>query len=182
MRRSLSASVRPAAFRRSLLTPLVLAAALAAAPASPAFAGVDSFGLWAGAFDVLDSGSSTEVGAEVVFGSFAGGDRPVRWALHPAVGVMGTTDDAIYAHAGFRLELPVGERWTVSIQEAAGWYDRGEDKDLGGDFQFRSGIEAAVDLSPRHSLGLLFYHLSNAGIDDRNPGAESLVVTWRLGF
>jgi hypothetical protein len=164
---------------------LSVAVALLAVSTVPARAGVDSLSLWAGSFDVLSSGSSTEIGAELRFDSFAKGERPVRWSLRPAIGVMGTSDDAKYAHAGFRLDLQLSgafDRVILTPQVAAGYYDRGDDKNLGGNLHFRSGIEAAVRLTDRQSLGALFYHLSNAGIDERNPGGESLVLTWSVAF
>lgn len=174
--------------RPSFLFPSLVAVLLAAF-ATPAHAGIDSVAVWAGSFDVLDSEESTELGAELRLASFARGERPVSWRLRPAVGVMGTSDDALYGHVGFRLEVPIPGPWggrrdrvVLTPQVAAGYYDRGDDENLGGNLQFRSGLEAAVRLTRRHSLGVLFYHLSNAGIEDRNPGVESLVVSWSVTF
>ncbi len=166
-----------------------LAVALLAAVAAPVRAGVDAVAVWAGSFDVLGSEDSTELGMELRLDPFVRGERPVSWSLSPAAGVMGTSDDALYGHVGFRLELPVPGPWggrrdrvVLTPQVAAGYYDRGDDEKLGGNLQFRSGLEAAVRLTRRHSVGVLFYHLSNAGIDDRNPGVESLVVQWSVTF
>ena len=53
---------------------------------------------------------------------------------------------------------------------------------LGGHFHFRSGLEASYRLGRRQRLGLLFYHLSNAGLRELNPGEESLVAQWTLSF
>jgi len=156
---------------------------LAPFSAVPAEAGVvDSLSLWRGAFDVLESNWSTELGGELRFASVATGEAPTRWTLRPAMGVMGTSEDAVYGYAGFRLELPVNDWLTLTPQLGAGYYDRGEDKDLGGHFHFRSGIEATLRVTGRHSVGVLFYHLSNAGIDNLNPGEESLVATWSVSF
>ena len=59
----------------------------------------------------------------------------------------------------------------------AGPYLRGRGKDLGHVFEIRSGLEIAYRFNNRSRLGLLFYHISNAGLgDDRNPGAEALSV------
>jgi hypothetical protein len=174
--------------RADLLTTLSLAAVLLTAATVPARAGVHSLSVWAGSFDVLSSGSSTELGMELRFDPptpSMQGERPFPWSLRPAVGVMGTSEDAVYGHAGFRLDLPLAGRLgriTVTPQVAAGYYERGDDKNLGGSFHFRSGLEVSARLGRRQSLGLLFYHLSNAGIEDRNPGTESLVVTWSVAF
>jgi hypothetical protein len=61
---------------------------------------------------------------------------------------------------------------------AAGYYERGDEKELGGSVQFRSGLELSYRLSPAHSVGAVFYHLSNAGLERPNPGSESLVLFW----
>lgn len=172
---------------RPTVPSLFFVAVLLTVFATPAWAGVDAVAVWAGSFDVLGPEESTELGAELRLDAFARGERPVSWSLSPAVGVMGTSGDVLYGHVGFRLDLPVPwggrrDRVVLTPQVAAGYYDRGHDENLGGDLQFRSGLEASVRLTRRHSLGVLFYHLSNAGIEDRNPGVESLVLQWSVTF
>ena len=46
--------------------------------------------------------------------------------------------------------------------------------------QFRSGIEAGWRFGKGLRVGLELYHLSNAGLEDLNPGEESLVLTFAL--
>jgi hypothetical protein len=91
---------------------------------------------------------------------------------------MANTDGGLYGYAGFRLEVPVGRRWLVVPQTAGGVYDRGDGKELGGSIQFRSGLELAYRLTEAHSLGAVFYHLSNSGLERPNPGSESLALVW----
>lgn len=150
--------------------------------ATAARAGVRSFALWGGKYDAFETTNTTEVGAELRFDPWWSGEAPFRWSIVPAVGVMRTADDATFAHLGFRVELPLGDRFVLTPQFGAGYYDAGNDKDLGGHLQFRSGIEAAVRLNRQQRLGLLLYHLSNAGIESHNPGEESLVLQWTWTF
>lgn len=64
---------------------------------------------------------------------------------------------------------------------AAGPYLRGGGRDLGHVFEIRSGLEIAYRFNDRSRLGLLFYHISNAGLgDDKNPGAEALGLTYSI--
>lgn len=150
------------------------------APAAPASAAdlVDGFGLSAGVFNVLNSDSAAEAGFELRLRTLFEGTSERPWVLRPAVGAMATTDGTLYGYAGFRLEIPLGERWVLIPQTAAGVYDRGDGKELGGSIQFRSGLELGFRLTEAHSLGAVFYHLSNAGLEERNPGSESLALVW----
>jgi hypothetical protein len=149
-------------------------------PEAPASAAnlVEGIGLSAGTFNVLNSDSSAEAGFELRVRPFYEGTGERGWILRPAVGGMATTDGGIYGYAGFRLELPLGERWLLVPQTAAGLYDRGDAKELGGSIQFRSGLELSYRLTEAHSLGAVFYHLSNAGLEEPNPGSESLALVW----
>lgn len=157
---------------------LVLLSILAPASPAPAADLVDGFGLSAGVFNVLNSDSAAEAGFELRLRTLFEGTSERPWVLRPAVGAMATTDGTLYGYAGFRLEIPLGERWVLVPQTAAGVYDRGDGKELGGSIQFRSGLELDFRLTEAHSLGAVFYHLSNAGLEEPNPGSESLALVW----
>lgn len=170
----------------STKTGALAALALTVCLAGPADAAelVHGFALSAGVFNVFNDETSTEGGFELRIrplweGVAAGDERP--WLVRPAAGAMATSEGALYGYAGFRLELPLGERWTLVPQTAAGVYDRGDDKDLGGSLQFRSGVELYYSLGREHRVGIVFYHLSNAGFDRPNPGSESLILQWSWG-
>ena len=159
------------------LAAALLAAAFAAAPA-PAADLVDGFALSAGVFNVLNDADTAEGGFEARLRPLFEGAWSKPWVLRTAVGAMANTDGGLYGYAGFRLEVPVGERWLLVPQTAAGIYDRGDGKEIGGSIQFRSGLELAYRLDEAHSLGAVFYHLSNAGLERPNPGSESLALVW----
>lgn len=141
----------------------------------------------AGTFEVLDSVSAYEVGWELRFAPRRFRLLP-RWApdLMPTAGVMASSRGVIYPYAGFRFEVPLGDlwgsrwgsRWVVSPGAAAGLYYRDRGKNLGGALEFRSHIELAYLLPGGSRLGLCFYHLSNGGLFDFNPGTESAVLTY----
>lgn len=133
----------------------------------------------AGASEVLDSVNALEAGLELRFAARRFRLLP-RWLpdLIPTAGTMASSKGTLYAYGGFRFELPLGERWVLSPGTAAGLYYRNRGKDLGGPVEFRSHLELAYRLPGSARLGLCFYHLSNAGLFDHNPGTESLVLTW----
>lgn len=168
---------RPHRLRPAL--PLLTLLAVASAP-PPARAAdlVEGFALSAGVFNVLDADSSAEGGFELRLRPLYEGVGERAWVLRPAAGAMANTDGGLYGYAGFRLELPLGERWLLVPQTAAGVFDRGDGKELGGSIQFRSGLELCYRLDEAHTLGVVFYHLSNAGLERPNPGSESLALVW----
>ncbi|MES1245294.1 MAG: acyloxyacyl hydrolase [Acidobacteriota bacterium] len=133
----------------------------------------------AGTFEVLDSVSAYEMGWELRYAPRRFRFLP-RWApdLMPTAGVMATTRGVIYPYAGFRFEIPLGDRWVLSPGTAAGLYYRDHGKNLGGGLEFRSHIELSFRLPWQDRIGISFYHLSNANLFDFNPGTESAVVTY----
>jgi len=165
-------------FSPTLVAAVALTAALAAAPTARAANLVDGVALSAGSFDFLEGNRSGEVGFELRMREFGHGPAELPWVLRPVAGAMTTTKNALYGYLGFRVEIPAKGPWTLTPQFAAGVYDRGNEKDLGGSIQFRSGLELAYEVNPGNRVGAVFYHLSNAGLEQHNPGSESLVIFW----
>lgn len=102
-------------------------------------------------------------------------------ALVPAFGLMATEENAVYGWGGGALQIPVGRRWGLVPQFGAGLYHRGDAKNLGGSLEFRSGLGVVYRATDGVRVGLEFYHLSNAGLYDLNPGVNSLVLTLGVG-
>ncbi|HVF60477.1 MAG TPA: acyloxyacyl hydrolase [Thermoanaerobaculia bacterium] len=132
-----------------------------------------------GVYEVLGEHDVAEAGLELLGGPLPLPGLP-RFFPEPAPigGFMTNDDGSVYAYAGFRLDFPVTRRFTVTPNWAVGYYNQGEGRDLGGPVEFRSALDLAFRVSRHAAVGLSFYHLSNAGLYDLNPGSESLVVTW----
>lgn len=105
---------------------------------------------------------------------------PIGYGVRPMVGVFGTTDSAVYGYAGLHWDIKVTDQFYISPNFAAGLYGQGDGKDLGGAIEFRSGIELGYQMANRHRIGLSLNHLSNASIYDKNPGVETLIMTYSL--
>ena len=103
------------------------------------------------------------------------------WSLIPAFGVMGTEENAVYGWGGGALLIPINNQWGLVPQLGAGIYHQGDDKNLGGSLEFRSGLEVVFRASDALRVGLEFSHLSNAGFHELNPGVNSLVLTFAVG-
>jgi lipid A 3-O-deacylase len=102
------------------------------------------------------------------------------WIFQPMVGGMVTSDSAFNLYAGISLDVFLGKRLVFRPSFAPGVYRRGNGLDLGHTIEFRSGAELAWRFDDRSRLGLEIYHLSNAHIGDKNPGEESIVLTYSL--
>ncbi len=133
----------------------------------------------AGRFNVINKDPLPEAGWEVSFAPRKLRRLP-RWVpeLSPALGGMANSVGSLYAYAGFRFDVPLGESWRLVPQWATGLYYADGGRGLGGAVEFRSGLELSRKVSRRGRLGLLLYHLSNAGFYERNPGSESLVLMY----
>jgi len=104
------------------------------------------------------------------------------WIFKPFGGVMATSDAAFHAFAGVGIDLYFGRRFVITPSFAPGVYFRGSGKDLGYPLEFRSQLEFAWRFDDRSRLGISINHISNASIGDRNPGVESLAITYSLPF
>lgn len=158
---------------------------LAASPSPWRLGPPESVVASSGVFDPLvdGGGDSYEVGAEFRF-------APRRFQflpeflpeVSPTAGVIAGSRGALYFYGGLRFEVPLGERWTVGPSWAAGLYHRAVSFDLGGPLEFRTGIELAYRMANGSRLGVCLYHLSNGGLFERNPGSESLILTYSAGL
>lgn len=183
---------RPTLLSRHRLLPLALAAAalllfsriVHAQGARPTVGEILTpveVALAAGAFGVLDGDEAVgEAGMELRFAGAAARLFGERVWLEPAVGLTTNADGVLYGYAGFRMPFELGGGWRLVPQWAVGIYERNDGKDLGGAVEFRSGIELALRLGERQTVGLVVYHLSNAGIYRPNPGVESLAAVWSI--
>ncbi len=125
----------------------------------------------AGAYDIAKT-KSIEAGVEYRMRSRA-------WKLVPVVGAAATEDGAFWAYGGLRRPFRLGPGWRLTPGFAISLYEEGSTgKDLGGPVEFRSSIELARRFAGGSSLGLVFYHLSNASFYDDNPGSNSVILSW----
>jgi hypothetical protein len=158
------------------------AAALTALfPAAPVRAA--EFVLSAGEYDVEEARGDgpLEAGLLVRLTDTEVWRSKLGWALVPAFGVMATEEDAFFGWAGGSLQIPLHSQWGLVPQLGVGVYHRGDAKNLGGSLEFRSGLELVYRASDALRVGVEFYHLSNAGLHELNPGVNSLVLTFGVG-
>ncbi len=150
---------------------LALACVAAFAFATPAFA-TDYLTGYVGAYDVSQQDDSAAIGGvEYRY-------KDVFYGLRPLVGIMATTDSAVYGYAGIHWDVFLTDSIVVSPNFTAGGYSQGSGKDLGHGIEFKSGVELAYQFEDASRLGVAFNHMSNASIGSDNPGTENLIVTY----
>ena len=152
----------------ALLGALVL---IGAAPGPARAQDPDFLTFGAGAFDYNDDGS-----AGVISLAYLSAKR--LWILQPLGGFMVTFDGGVYGYAGLGLDVFFGRRIVATPSFSVGLYGQGDGKDLGHVVVFRSAIQIAYRFDDRSRLGVMLHHLSNAGLDDTNPGANTLMLTY----
>ena len=158
--------------RAVLLSFVILCSASSVAAQAP-----DGWAFSLGGFDIIDSDKAVEGGIEYRFKPF----RVWKLDFRPMAGVTMTGDGNIWGYGGLRYDLELGPHWALSPSFSISAYEQWDGKDLGGVIEFRSGLEVSYRFEGGSSLGLLFYHLSNARLYELNPGSESLVLVYSFG-
>ena len=164
-----------AGFRHALVvTPFAAAIMCAAGFGSTARAAEPSFLTFgAGIYDFSDEST----GVASVEYTHKGA---LLWKIKPMGGVLVTFDGALYGYGGFGLDIFFGRRIVLTPSLAVGLYSDGGGKDLGHVIEFRSAVKLGYRFDNRARVGIELYHLSNAGLDDINPGANALMLTYSM--
>lgn len=102
------------------------------------------------------------------------------WGMAVAAGLTVNDDKSAWIFGGLRRDFSLGGPWIITPAFAITLYEPGDGKDLGGPLEFRSALEIGYEWRSRKRLAFAIYHLSNAGIYDRNPGMNSLILTFSI--
>jgi lipid A 3-O-deacylase len=100
------------------------------------------------------------------------GLSPLVWRASTVSGLVASARGSFYMYGGLQLRFPLPYGIAASPSLAAGVYEEGSGLDLGHFLEFRSALLLEVPVSSRIRLSAVYYHLSNAGLADRNPGTE----------
>lgn len=99
--------------------------------------------------------------------------------IGPLMGIMANTDGGVFGYGGIYADIKYRKLVTTPFFTVGG-YHQGGSKDLRNTFQFRSGIALAYQFDKGSRLGVRFAHISDAGITDKNPGENELLLTYSL--
>ena len=154
------------------MKPLLLIAGLLS---TQLYAGEGALTMALGEFNIGQSGSTAMAQLEYRF-------APDWYGFRPQAGLFVTKDSASYWYVGAGYPYAINDNWTVTPSISAGYYNNGADKDMGCDVEFYSQLLLEYRLHNGASVGLGIGHISNAGIGDFNPGAETAYLGYRINF
>ena len=165
---------------RKRFLPFVVLPALALADAVPGWAAEHRMLLGLGAFSPTNN---KDLAAEARF-EYLSGLRlfenrfgPRFNGIGPYISLSANNDGGVYGAGGFFLDLEPYNRVFFRLFGGAGGYSEGDGRDLGGIFQFEVGATVAYRLQNEVEVGVMFRHISNAVIHERNPGVNSIMLT-----
>lgn len=95
----------------------------------------------------------------------------------PYVALNVNTDGGVFGAGGLFLDLRPLPGVYLRPFGGVGGYSEGDGRDLGGVFQFETGAAVGYRFDNQTEAGILFKHISNANINDRNPAVNSIMLT-----
>lgn len=108
---------------------------------------------------------------------------PASWSgFRPQAGLFFTVDSGAYFYTGIGYPFSINEEWSLIPSLSAGYYKEGAGKDLGNDVEFYSQLQLVYRLASDTRIGLGVGHISNAGIGDSNPGAETVYLSYSISY
>lgn len=90
------------------------------------------------------------------------------------------SDQEYYLGTGLLFDWYVTEHLFIEPSFGAGVYGEHHGINLGSVLEFRSGIECGYDMKESGRISVGFWHLSNGGFGDTNPGTEVIAIRYAL--
>ncbi len=94
------------------------------------------------------------------------------WHVRPMINLMTPEFCSLYAGMGLGVEIKATEHFLIIPNFMPGVYFKGSGRDLGYPIEFRSCIDLAYEWESCFRFGFQFFHISNASLSNRNPGAN----------
>ena len=92
------------------------------------------------------------------------------------------TRNVLYIGTGILLDIHLTDHWIITPSFGAGYYDKSRKIDLGYSLEFRSAFEISYHFMNKKRVGISFGHYSNASFGEKNPGVESLKISYSIPF
>ena len=104
------------------------------------------------------------------------------YIISPFYSIEITSDSAIYALGGIFVEEKISKSFYITPSFGAGFFSKGDGKDLGGSIEFRSTLELSYEMKSKNRIGISWGHISNANLGNKNPGVEILSLSYQTSF
>ncbi len=133
------------------------------------------FGL--GIYDIIDDEKAADFRVEYRHGT------PFIWEIKPFLAAEVTSHASVWAGAGIYMDLNLTDNVIFTPSFGAGVYAKGSsDLDLGYPLEFRSQLELSYEFENTDRISLGVAHISNASLDEDNPGTEILSLSYHIPF
>ena len=151
-------------------------------PSAQADEGNADISFYTGTFDVIDKEGDDQtslIGIEhknpdlfrdTVLGKFK-----------PITGAFVTGKSSVYLYTGVEGQYGIGPL-KILPSFAPGYYEKGDGKDLGSVFEFKSEIKIGLELFENSKLSYSYSHISNNDWGDTNPGTDNQQITFSKNF
>lgn len=139
--------------------------------------------LGAGAFEVAQGNNrAAEAYAAYRFSPRLLADKfgPVFRGIGPMIGLNANTDGGVFGYGDLFIDIRPTENIVIWPSAGIGGYREGNSRPLGGIVQFHAELFVGYSISEKQMLGISYQHVSNAGIHDINPTADSIYATYTL--
>lgn len=112
---------------------------------------------------------------------------PFRTFLGGQLAVFGVgqidNQGSVYLGLGLSNQWKIGGNWFAEGSFATGYYDAGSTGlDLGGNVQFRTLVGVGYQLTEQSRISLAVDHMSNASLEELNPGIDKVSVRYSRKF
>ena len=96
--------------------------------------------------------------------------------ITPQLSIISPRLHSIFVGIGLGVEIPVFTKMLLIPNFSPGIYFPYHGKNLGSPLEFLSAIELFYLFNNGFRLGVQFFHISNASISQRNPGANAALL------
>lgn len=134
----------------------------------------------AGIFGVFDNGQLLTLKLGYEFAPLSD-----YWEIRPLAQFMVHDRGAYHVSVGAIRDFEVDDTWSWGISTSVGYYHEDSSNstdELGYDVEFYSAISATYKLDNQSAVRAELGHISNGSLGDRNPGSESIMVSYLYQF
>ena len=103
-------------------------------------------------------------------------------SVNPAGGLLFDSAGGTYVYGGIKLVFQLSGPWNFENFAGAGAYHRGTGPDLYNALEFSLAGTVTRQISEGWRAGFEFFHMSNAGLEANNPGANSYFLVLQREF
>ena len=115
--------------------------------------------------------------AEVTYTFKNNNNESIFGKFTPITGAMITQNNATMLYTGIEGNFSIGKLF-INPSFSPGYYDKGNGKDLGSHFEFKSQINLGWNFANSSNVGLSYSHISNANVGIKNPGVNNIAFTF----